>query len=181
MAFQDVQSRPGNPEDRPGGGHGWRARKHRRQGQGQGCGRQGRGAAAMPDEADLRLIIMALLAEQPRTGFETMQALAERVGCAHASSAVVVYPNLMMLEETGLIAASTDLAGRKVYALVNEGLAALAKTGLLVDAILADAAGIDIDLGGAGPGMGRAATPGAGRRRRWCRRGGGAAQAAQSA
>ena len=83
-----------------------------------------------------------------------MQALAERVGCAHASSAMVRLPNLMMLEETGLIAASTDLAGRKVYALVNEGLAALAKTGLLVDAILADAAGIDVDLGGAGPGMG---------------------------
>ena len=162
MTFQDMQPHPGHPEDRPGCGRGLRGRKHRHHGRGQGFGRQGRGAGATPDEADLRLIILALLAEQPRTGLETMQALAERVGDARASSPAVVYPNLMMLEEMGQIAASTDLAGRKVYALINEGLAALAKNGLLVDAILADAAGLDIAVR-------------SGRRRRRCRHGGGAA------
>jgi DNA-binding PadR family transcriptional regulator len=82
----------------------------------------------------------------------------------------------MLLEETGLIAAATDPAGRKVYTLISEGLAALAKDGRLVDAVLADVTGIDPD--GRSPGFGRAATATAAtapaRRHRCCRHNGAA-------
>jgi DNA-binding PadR family transcriptional regulator len=115
--------------------------------------------------------MMALLAEQPRTGFEMMRALGDRLGDGYASSPASVYPNLMLLEEMGLIAASNDPAGRKVYKLISEGLAALAKNGRLLDAILADTAGAEINLGDQTAERLRAALPGR-RRHRCCRRAG---------
>jgi DNA-binding PadR family transcriptional regulator len=117
--------------------------------------------------------MMALLAEQPRTGFAIMQALGERLGDGYVSSPASVYPNLMLLEETGLIAASIDPTGRKVYTLISEGLVALAKNGRLVDAILADAAGAEINFGDQTAERLRGALPEG--RRRCCCHGGGAA------
>jgi DNA-binding PadR family transcriptional regulator len=165
MAFQDVQ--PRQPEDPRGYGRG--LRRHRHQGHEQGCGRHGRRAAAGLDEADLRLVIMALLAAQPRTGFETMRALEDRIGSAPGSGPALVYPNLMLLEETGLIAAATDPAGRKVYTLIREGLAALAKNERRAETILADVT--DIDPDGRSRGFGRAAAEATApeRRHRCCR------------
>ena len=50
--------------------------------------------------------MLAVLAEQPRTGLGTIQALAAR-GCAGmAASAAEVYPGLMLLEETGFLSAT---------------------------------------------------------------------------
>jgi DNA-binding PadR family transcriptional regulator len=115
--------------------------------------------------------MMALLAERPRTGFETMRALSERLGDGYASSPASVYPNLMLLEEMGLIAGSNDPVGRKIYTLVSEGLAALAKNGRLLDAILVDTAGAEINLGDQTAERLRGALPG-GRRHRCCRRAG---------
>ena len=94
----------------------------------------------MLDAADLHLTMLAVLAEQPRTGLGTIQALAAR-GCAGAAaSAAEVYPGLMLLEETGFVSATRDEAGRRVYALTEAGAAHLAAKNLLTDAILADAA-----------------------------------------
>ena len=94
----------------------------------------------MPDAADLHLTMLAVLAEQPRTGLGTIQALAAR-GCAGAAaSAAEVYPGLMLLEETGFLSATRDEAGHRVYALTEAGAAHLAAKRLLTDAILVDAA-----------------------------------------
>jgi DNA-binding PadR family transcriptional regulator len=163
MGLPDVPSPSGHQEDRQGCGRVGRRHRHRHHGATPGCGREGRAAASVLDESDLRLVMIALLAEQPRNGFEMIRALEARVGGAYPSGPTVVYPNLMLLEEMGLIAGTTDPAGRKVYTLIDEGLTALAKNGLLVDAILADAAGADINLG---------TVPAAGRRHRRCRHGG---------
>jgi DNA-binding PadR family transcriptional regulator len=154
-----------------------RGRKRRHHGSEHGCARQEHDAsAAAPDEADLRLIIMALLAEQPRTGVETIQVMGARVAGVHASSPAVVYPNLMMLEEMGLIASTTDPVGRKIYSLVNEGFVALAKDGRLLEAILAGMAGSEDGVGDRLPGMLRTAAPSAGRCHRWRRHGAAAAE-----
>ena len=50
---------------------------------GGGCGNGpggGRGGGRMFDNGDLRLLIMALLAEKPRHGYEIINALEEQVG-----------------------------------------------------------------------------------------------------
>ena len=104
---------------------GWRSR-----GGGFG-GREGR----MFDGGELRLVILALIAEKPRYGYEIIKELGERVGGDYSPSPGVVYPTLTMLEEMGLASASQDQAGRKLYALTKVGEKALADNKAQIDAI----------------------------------------------
>ena len=55
----------------------------------------------MFDGGELRLVILALVAEKPRYGYEIIKELGERVGGDYSPSPGVVYPTLTMLEEMG--------------------------------------------------------------------------------
>ena len=67
-----------------------------RPGRGGGFGgREGR----VFDSGELRLVILALIAEKPRHGYEVIKALGERVGGEYSPSPGVVYPTLTMLED----------------------------------------------------------------------------------
>ena len=109
------------------GPFGWRGR-----GGGFG-GREGR----MFDSGELRLVILALLAEKPRHGYEIIKALSERVGGDYSPSPGVVYPTLTLLEEMGYASPSPDEQGRKLYAVTEEGRKALEDSKAQVDAIFA--------------------------------------------
>ena len=91
----------------------------------------------MFDGGELRLVILALVAEKPRYGYEIIKALGERVGGDYSPSPGVVYPTLTMLEEMGYASASQDQAGRKLYTLTPEGEKVLAESKAQVDAIFA--------------------------------------------
>ena len=107
------------------GPFGWRGR-------GGGFGaREGR----MFDGGELRLVILALVAEKPRHGYEIIKELVERLGGGYSPSPGVVYPTLTLLEEMGYASASQDQAGRKLYTLTPEGEKALAENKAQVDAI----------------------------------------------
>jgi DNA-binding PadR family transcriptional regulator len=107
---------------------------HRWRGRGGGFGpREGR----MFDGGELRLVILALVAEKPRHGYEIIKELGERVGGDYSPSPGVVYPTLTMLEEMGYASTSQDTAGRKLYTLTPEGEKALAENKAQVDAIFA--------------------------------------------
>ena len=72
----------------------------------------------------LRLYLLALLDEQPRHGYELIQALSDRFGGTYSPSAGTIYPRLSKLEEEGLVTKSTD--GRKtVYEITDAGRAEL--------------------------------------------------------
>jgi DNA-binding PadR family transcriptional regulator len=72
----------------------------------------------------LRLYLLSLLAEQPRHGYELIQALSDRFGGTYIPSAGTIYPRLAKLEEEGLVSKSTD--GRKtVYEITGAGRAEL--------------------------------------------------------
>ena len=72
----------------------------------------------------LRLYLLALLDEQPRHGYELIQALSDRFGGTYSPSAGTIYPRLSKLEEEGLVSKSTD--GRKtVYEITVAGRAEL--------------------------------------------------------
>lgn len=72
----------------------------------------------------LRLYLLSLLAEQPRHGYELIQALSDRFGGTYIPSAGTIYPRLAKLEEEGLVTKSTD--GRKtVYEITDAGRAEL--------------------------------------------------------
>ena len=72
------------------------------------------------DAADLQLIILALLAEQPRHGYELIKTLEERSGGFYVPSPGVIYPALTYLEETGL--AEVEVSGtKKLYRITESG------------------------------------------------------------
>ncbi|GAA4047565.1 MULTISPECIES: PadR family transcriptional regulator [Agromyces] len=83
---------------------------------------------------NLRLYLLALLEEQPRHGYELIQALSERFGGTYSPSAGTIYPRLAKLEEEGLVSKRTD--GRKsVYEITDAGRAELESRRHELDAI----------------------------------------------
>ena len=70
---------------------------------------------------DVRAAALALLAEEPRNGYQLIQEIAERSGGVWQPSPGSVYPALQQLEDEGLIQAETPEGGRKRYALTTEG------------------------------------------------------------
>ena len=70
---------------------------------------------------DVRAAALALLAEEPRNGYQIIQEIAERSGGLWQPSPGSVYPALQQLEDEGLIQAETPEGGRKRYALTGEG------------------------------------------------------------
>lgn len=110
------------------GGHG--GRHH-----GFGRGRE-RDPARVFDHGDVRLVILALLEEAPRHGYDIIKELEERVGGGYSPSPGVIYPTLTMLEELGHAAVSEAHGGRRLYTLTEAGSANLAANRATVDAIL---------------------------------------------
>ena len=73
---------------------------------------------------ELHLVLLALLAEAPRHGYELMTALQERFGNAYRPSPGSVYPALSALQAEHLILAE-DHGDRRVYRLSALGRAAM--------------------------------------------------------
>jgi DNA-binding PadR family transcriptional regulator len=123
----------------------WAAGRHRRHrfgGFGFGGGRHGRGmdpddmrAGRMLAQGDLRLIALALIAEEPRHGYEIIKLVEEKTGDWYSPSPGIVYPTLTYLEEAGYVTASTEGA-KKLYAITDEGRAYLQASRDVVDAVL---------------------------------------------
>ena len=74
---------------------------------------------------DLRLYLLKLLDEQPRHGYDLIQALTDRTGGTYTPSAGTIYPRLAKLEDEGLVTKTVD--GRKtIYAITDAGRAEVA-------------------------------------------------------
>lgn len=74
--------------------------------------------------SDLQLLVLALLAEKPRHGYEVIKTLEERSNGFYAPSPGMVYPALTYLEEIGHATVELDNA-RKRYHITAEGQAHL--------------------------------------------------------
>lgn len=91
------------------------------------------GGGRMFDQGDLKLVILSLLDEKPRHGYEIIKELEERSGGRYTPSAGAVYPTLTMLEDLGYAVATPEEGGKKVYAITEAGRAHLAEHRPLVD------------------------------------------------
>ena len=104
----------------------------------EGGGFRGRGGRRrMFDGDELRLILLGLLEEQPRHGYDLIREIEERTGGAYAPSPGVVYPSLTMLEEMGHIDEVKDEGARKRFAISEAGRTHLAERREEVDGLLA--------------------------------------------
>jgi DNA-binding PadR family transcriptional regulator len=132
----------------------WATGRHwRRHGGGIGFGgRHGMGggdmirAGRMLVQGDLRLLALALIAEQPRHGYEIIKMLEEKTAGWYSPSPGIVYPTLTYLEEVGYVTAQTEGA-KKLYTITDEGRAHLEENRDFVDAVLARLAGVGEKIG----------------------------------
>ena len=119
-----------------GGGRGWRG--HFGPGHGGG-GRHGGGnmmrAGRMLAQGDLRLIALALIAEQPRHGYEIIKVLEEKTSDWYSPSPGIVYPTLTYLEEVGYVTSQSEGA-KRLYTITQEGRAHLEANRDRADALL---------------------------------------------
>ncbi|MGE0595611.1 MAG: PadR family transcriptional regulator [Hyphomonadaceae bacterium] len=91
----------------------------------------------MFDQGDLRLVVLALIAEQPRHGYDLIKEIESRVGGAYAPSPGAIYPLLTMLEDLGHVALSASDGSKKLYAITSEGQAELAANKQAADVLFA--------------------------------------------
>jgi DNA-binding PadR family transcriptional regulator len=115
-------------------GPGWGARHGGRDGMGGGFGDMMR-AGRMLAQGDLRLIALALIAEQPRHGYEIIKVLEDKTAGWYSPSPGIVYPTLTYLEEAGYLTAQTE-GSKKLYTITAEGRAHLEENRAFVDAVL---------------------------------------------
>jgi DNA-binding PadR family transcriptional regulator len=86
-------------------------------GPGWGPHRRGRGRAR---RGDVRLALLRLLAEEPRNGYQLMQAIEERSEGLWRPSPGSVYPTLAQLEDEGLIR-SVETEGARRFEITDAG------------------------------------------------------------
>lgn len=91
------------------------------------------GPGRMFEQGDLKLVILRLLDEKPRHGYEIIKELEERSGGRYTPSAGAIYPTLTMLEDLGYAVATPEDGGKKVYAITDAGRAHLAENRPAVD------------------------------------------------
>jgi len=106
----------------PRGGRGWGAFAEWSFGGAERGGGRGR---RMFDGGELRLVLLKLIADEPRHGYELIRAIEELTGGDYAPSPGVVYPTLTLLEEMGFIEEQANDEKRKRYAATDEGRAHL--------------------------------------------------------
>jgi DNA-binding PadR family transcriptional regulator len=109
-----------------------------RHGHGEGRGgrhRRGSRSGRLFDHGELRLVVLALISEQPRHGYEIIKEIEDRVAGTYSPSPGVIYPTLTMLEELGQ-ATVAESNGKKLYAITADGAAYLTANKTALDQAL---------------------------------------------
>ena len=83
----------------------------------------------MFESSELRLVLLGLIAEEPRHGYDCIKALEEASHGSYAPSPGVVYPMLAMMVDEGLIVEQDGDSSRKVYEATEAGHAELEERG----------------------------------------------------
>ena len=89
-------------------------------GEGEERGRRGR-RGRMFAQGELRLALLALIAETPRHGYELIKEIEEMTGGAYAPSPGAVYPTLQLLEDEGAIEEAEAEGAKKPFAATQQG------------------------------------------------------------
>lgn len=137
-------------------GHGPHCASDRGDGEGRGFGRgmfgQGRGMAGpgggrgmggrgggrgrrMFGPGDLRLVLLALIEQEPRHGYDLIKAIETAFGGGYAPSPGVVYPNLALLSDEGLIS-GVENGGKQVFSVTEAGKVWLDENRAAVDGVM---------------------------------------------
>jgi DNA-binding PadR family transcriptional regulator len=108
-------------------------------------GRPGR----MFGQGDLRLLLLALIADQPAHGYDLIRNIEAKFQGSYAPSPGAIYPTLTLLEEEELIAGAAE-GSKKSYSVTAGGREYLGENSEQVKALMAR---IDIMAGATGGGF----------------------------
>jgi len=84
-------------------------------------GRRGRRARRMFEGGELRLVLLKLIADEPRHGYDLIRAIEDLTGGEYAPSPGVVYPTLTLLQDMNLIEEAAGEGPRKPFQVTDEG------------------------------------------------------------
>lgn len=104
----------------------------------------------MFDSGELRLVLLKLISDQPRHGYDLIRAIEEMTHGTYAPSPGVIYPTLTMLQDMGLIEESGESGTRKAYAATAAGRAHLDERTEEIEALMARLSGLGDDRRKAG-------------------------------
>ena len=90
-----------------------------------GSRRGGRRSRRMFESGELRLVLLKLIADEPRHGYDLIRAIEDLTGGEYAPSPGVVYPTLTLLQDMGLIEEAPGEGPRKPFQVTDEGRAHL--------------------------------------------------------
>jgi DNA-binding PadR family transcriptional regulator len=94
-----------------------------------------RGGGRMFGHGDLRLLLLALIEQQPRHGYELIRTIEDMFQGHYSPSPGAIYPTLTMLEELGYATVENEQGNRKLYAITPEGVAYLDENRAEVEAV----------------------------------------------
>ena len=130
-----------NHSEEPGSGNRYFGRHgHRGYGFHAGWDDEGgirRGRRRVFDSAALRLVLLKLLRDEPRHGYDLIRAIEDLTGGAYSPSPGVVYPTLTLLQEMGHTREDEPAGSRKSYSVTSEGAAFLEERKQEVEALFA--------------------------------------------
>ncbi|PAX08519.1 PadR family transcriptional regulator [Sphingomonas lenta] len=86
---------------------------------------------------ELKLVLLKLIADEPRHGYDLIREIEGMTGGAYAPSPGVVYPMLTLLDDMNHIAEQASEGAKKRYAITLEGQALLDENRERVEALMA--------------------------------------------
>src|SRR5205085_5536627 len=92
-------------------------------------GRHGRRSRRMFEGGELRLVLLKLIADEPRHGYDLIRAIEDLTGGEYAPSPGIIYPTLTLLQDMGLIEEAAGEGARKPFQATDEGRAHLEEIG----------------------------------------------------
>jgi DNA-binding PadR family transcriptional regulator len=81
----------------------------------------GGGRGRMFGPGDLRLLLLDLIQDKPRHGYELIKELEQKFGGGYAPSPGSVYPTLTLLEELGHVSATSTSGTRRLFTITEDG------------------------------------------------------------
>ncbi len=101
---------------------------------GEGGGEHRRGPKFF-DSGALRFIVLQLISEQPRHGYDIIKEIEQRIGRGYSPSPGVIYPLLAMLQDEGYVTVAPN-GNKNLHTITPEGKAYLEENRSFVDAIM---------------------------------------------
>ncbi|OJU14008.1 MAG: PadR family transcriptional regulator [Alphaproteobacteria bacterium 64-11] len=105
----------------------------------------GRGRRRVFDSGELRLVLLKLISDQPRHGYDLIRSIEELTGGEYSPSPGIVYPTLTLLQEMGHIREDDTGGGRKTFAITQDGAVFLAQNKTVVEALFERLAALGIE------------------------------------